>query len=359
MADGLRAHRVIGRESEGTTRSQAEQFIAKVRTDAKAGRLDLPKGRKTHLGFNEAAEKYLALEQNDAGKNLVAKRRQFSLHLGPFFGSQRLDKISTFTIDRYKKRRAMSDASNATINRELATLRHFLRRATEAGWMPKHFFRITTLRESEGRITALADDQINSLLAAAIADQDPYCWLFVAFGLNTAMRHSEILSSRFDQINFEKMRLHVPKAKAGEREQPLTHELVKILIRERSMRDDQDGWIFPSPRPNSSWTGHRHRMDKPFRRAAIFAGLDPKLVTPHVMRHTAITKLVEAGVDLSTIQRISGHKTLKMVQRYTHVRDHHINASIRAIGLAVPEPTKHKTAGTSSPKLHAIPKRTA
>ncbi len=90
------------------------------------------------------------------------------------------------------------------------------------------------------------------------------------------------------------------------------------------MREDQEGWIFPSPRPGASKTGHRHRMDKPFRRSVKVAGLDPKTITPHVMRHTAITKLVMAGVDLPTIQRISGHKTLDMVLRYAHVHGSHI-----------------------------------
>lgn len=359
QVDGQRIHRVIGRASQGTNRSQAEQYIAKARSDAKAGRLDLPKGRKTHLGFDETARKYLALEQEDKGRNLTAKRRQIRMYLGPFFGNQRLDKISTFTVDRYKKRRIASGASNATINRELATLRHLHRRAVDVGWIPMAPLRITTLPESEGRIIALTDDQIGTLITAAIADEDPYCWLFVAFGLNTAMRHSEILASRFDQVRFDLARLHIPKAKAGERDQPLTPELVDILENERAMREDQHGWIFPSPRPNASLSGHRHRMSKPFRRAVLAAGMDPSVVTPHVMRHTAITKLVEAGVDLSTVQRISGHKTLKMVQRYTHVRDHHIDESIQAIGIGFPEPIEHKTPGTASQKLHMVPKRTA
>ena len=60
-------------------------------------------------------------------------------------------------------------------------------------------------------------------------------------------------------------------------------------------------------------------MGAPFRAAVNAAGLDPELITPHVMRHTAITKLVQAGVDLPTVQRISGHKTLAMVLRYAHV----------------------------------------
>ena len=60
MVDGHRIHRVIGRESEGVTRSQAEQFIEKVRSEAREGRLSLPAGRKTHMSFSEAAKKYLS-----------------------------------------------------------------------------------------------------------------------------------------------------------------------------------------------------------------------------------------------------------------------------------------------------------
>jgi hypothetical protein len=46
MVDAQRIHRVIGFESDGTTRTQADEFMAKARQDAKAGRLNLPKGRK-------------------------------------------------------------------------------------------------------------------------------------------------------------------------------------------------------------------------------------------------------------------------------------------------------------------------
>lgn len=82
-------------------------------------------------------------------------------------------------------------------------------------------------------------------------------------------------------------------------------------------------------------------MDKPFRRAVVRTGLDPALVTPHVMRHTAITALVKAGIDLPTIQKISGHKTLSMVLRYSHVHALHIDQAIRAIGRSVGERSRN------------------
>lgn len=338
MVDGHRIHRVIGRESEGVTRTQCEEFIGTKRSEAREGRLSLPKGRKTHLSFSQAADNYINRLEETGGKNIKTKRRQLHLHLKPFFNRQRLDAITSFTVDRFKKQRQESGASNGTINRELATLSQLLSKAEEWKWIAKRSCRITLLKESTGRIVALSDKQAEELMRAAIADEEPDCWLFVAFGLNTAMRHSEILKARYEHLDLDNLRLFIPQAKAGEREQPITPELADILRKEKEMRDkgDQEGWIFSSPRPNASKTGHRDRMGKPFRRAVIAAGLDPEIVTPHVMRHTAITNLVKAGIDLPTIQRISGHKTLAMVLRYTHVHGSHIDQAIKAIGCGIP-----------------------
>ena len=84
-------------------------------------------------------------------------------------------------------------------------------------------------------------------------------------------------------------------------------------------------WLFPSP---GSATGHVHTIRKAFRRSAERAGLDPDQITPHTLRHTAVTHLVQAGVDLPTVQRISGHKTLSMVARYAHQSGAHIEAAM-------------------------------
>lgn len=335
MVDGRRIHRVIGTESGGVTRTQCEAFIEQARSDARAGRLSLPAGRKLALTVAAAADDYVARLEAGTGKNIAIKKRQLRLYIKPFFGAMRLDAISSFAVDRYKKKRLADGAASATINRELATLSHLFSMALEWKWIDRRPCRAPKLRESGGRVIALTDAQCEALMRAAVASADPYCWLFVAFGLNTAMRHSEILAARFDQLDLHNLRLFVPDAKAGQRVQPITPELAEMLAREREMRDDRSGWIFPSPHKDSG-TGHRARMDRAFRDAVKAAGLDPALVTPHVMRHTAITALVQAGVDLPTVQKISGHKTVAMVMRYSHVHGPHIDQAIRAIGRAMP-----------------------
>jgi integrase len=165
------------------------------------------------------------------------------------------------------------------------------------------------------------------------------------------MRHSEILGARWGQLDLVRRRLFIPEAKAGEREQPITPELADILRREREMRKDRAGWVFPSPHKDSG-TGHRVRMERPFRDAVERAGLDPELVTPHVMQHTAITRLVEAGVDLPTVQQISGHKTLAMVLRYAHVHGRHIDEAIRTLGRTLPQQAGNASAGAVTQELH-------
>jgi site-specific recombinase XerD len=133
----------------------------------------------------------------------------------------------------------------------------------------------------------------------------------------------------------------------------LPRNLQKILQAEREMREDRNGWIFPS-RYKDSGSGHRGpaRMDNAFRDTVIHAALDSELVTPHVMRHTAVTKLAQPGIDLPTIQHISGHKTVATVLRYTHVHGQHIDQGIRALGRTLPEPSTNETGRTITQELH-------
>jgi integrase len=116
------------------------------------------------------------------------------------------------------------------------------------------------------------------------------------------------------------------KIKGGRwREQPLTRVIVEALERERSMAADPDGWAFPNSRSKS---GHYESMRAPFRRVVIAAGLDPRVVTPHTLRHTAITDMAETGAPIQTVQDFSGHETIEMVMRYIHARDRHVDEAM-------------------------------
>src|SRR5271166_5534210 len=105
MVDGQRIHRVVGCESDGTTRTQAEEYIERVRQDAKHDRLSLPKGRKVEMAFAEATQRYLDELGRANGKDLEEKRRRLMLHLIPYFCRTPLSRIDSVSVERYKAKR--------------------------------------------------------------------------------------------------------------------------------------------------------------------------------------------------------------------------------------------------------------
>ena len=105
----------------------------------------------------------------------------------------------------------------------------------------------------------------------------------------------------------------------------MTKHLAEILSPYIQTNHNNQVWLFPAE--NSS-TGHTVNIEKAFRRVVKNAGMDPKEVVRHTLRHTAITHLVQAGIDLPTVKRISGHKTLQMVERYSHQNGAHVQAAM-------------------------------
>ncbi len=344
MVDGERIHRVVGRESDGTTRTQAEAFIAKARSEARDGRLALPKGRKTQLSFAAAADTYLEKLKEIGGKDYENNERHLRLHLVPYLGTMRLDRISEFTLQKFQNDCRTKGLSDAAINRVLATYRRMGRRLHKWKVIPAALPMIKLEAERNRRTYVISDEEEEErLLNAALEDSNTYIWLFIKLGLATGLRHAEMLSARFESLDPVRRRLRV-KIKGGRwRNQPLTRGITEILTKEREMAEDPDGWIFPS---KSSASGHVVSMGESFTRCVERAGMDPNVVSPHTMRHTAITRFAETGADIKTIQEFSGHESLAMVLRYAHAQDRAIDSALdRLEGRTViehPRARKHQ-----------------
>jgi integrase len=215
-----------------------------------------------------------------------------------------------------------------TINRELATLRHLRNMAVRWGWTAPSAHRVRVLPDEPTKTAYLSVEECKSLLDCARADANPLIYPFVFIGLETSMRLSEILSIRHEHVDVAGRAIFIPKAKAGARQQPMTGRLAAYLETYLASLPEKAGWLFPSA---SSKTGHIEDIRKPFVRVVSAAGLDPRVITPHVMRHTAITHAIQAGVDLPTVQKMSGHKTLAMVGRYAHSSAPHVQEAMNKL----------------------------
>ncbi len=329
MVRGQRIHRVVGRESDKTNRSDAEDALDAIVAEAKAGRLNLPKGRAAPLTVAKAAELYLAGLEKTGGRNLANKRQHIALHIKPAIGKVQLDRLSAFTLANFRKTILDKGRSVATANRVASTFNHMATWLLENDKIDAPLRRMKKTDENNRRDWIFSDADEAAILDAAARDPYPYIWLFIRMGFGTGMRHSEILSARFDRLDVARRRLRV-KVKGGRwREQPLPQWLVDLLREERESAADPDGWIFPSAHARS---GHITQVSKPFRRCAIAAGLDPARATPHAMRHTAISRFSAAvHGDAAMVQRFSGHLSVQMVLRYTHPADERIDQALDTI----------------------------
>jgi integrase len=258
-------------------------------------------------------------------KDLLKNEQHLRIHLVPYLGRMRLDRISTFTLEKFQNRCKRSGLSVATTNRILATYRRMGNRLQHWRTTSTPFPKVKLEKEMNQRDFVISDVQERRLLDAALADSNVFVHLFIRVGLATGLRHSEILAARFEDLDPERRRLQV-RVKGGRiRKQPLTREITGVLVREREMATDPNGWIFPSIRSKS---GHIEQMASCFARCVRRAGLDSKLVIPHTMRHTAITRLADTGADIKTLQKFSGHESITMVLRYAHPQDKSVDSAL-------------------------------
>jgi integrase len=334
MVNRERIHRVLGKESEGMTLTLAKAQVEKLMTESREQRSSLPKGRKIEQSVQEASQTYLRRLSECEGKNLEKKEMHFRLHLNPFFGKIPITHLNNFDIERYKKARKEEGAKPATTNRELGTLLHLLSMAEEWGWIRHKPCKVKMIPLDNRRIECLTRDEAQRLLSVAQEDRHPQIYLFIAIGLDTAMRRTEILSLRLEHLHLAQRQVFLPKTKAGARTQPITQrvaDLIEAYIRMRPMKSE---WLFPAIGAIKSKTGYTTCIEDPFRRVVEKAGLDPKRITPHVLRHTAISNLIMAGIDIPTVQAISGHKTVQMVMRYTHQHNDHVLNALDKLEIA-------------------------
>lgn len=97
-----------------------------------------------------------------------------------------------------------------------------------------------------------------------------------------------------------------------------------LSVRSAFLRKNEDSpWLFPS---STARKGHvtPERFAQLLKELAMVAGIDPKAISPHVLRHAFATHLVQGGADLRSVQLLLGHQDISTTQIYTHVKQAHL-----------------------------------
>ena len=208
----------------------------------------------------------------------------------------------------------------ATIARELSVLRAAVRVFAEH--TGSRAPRIYAVDPGEPRDRWLTPTEVERLLEAS---RSRHTSLFILLMLATAARPEAILDLTWQQVDFRTGRVHLnpPGRQQTNKRRPIVRldERTLALLEEIARRQLGSHVITYSGFAVGS-------VKKSFRAAVERAGLDPKTITPYVLRHTAATWMAQAGVPLWEIAGYLGHKDTRMVER--HYAHHHPDYMNRA-----------------------------
>jgi len=300
-------------ESTGTTdRRLANKFLALRISEGERGVFV----RRTRVPLPELWEQYI--EYAKIHKRSWKRDQQMYATLSAFFGEVHLEGITPARIERFQQHR-IREVCPATVNRELALLKHMLNLAERWGLRqgPNPVRMVKFLREDNLQFQTLSEEDEKALLTRCPA----YLQDMVVFALNTGLRCGDIFNLQWKEVDLEKRRMNVFVQK--------THRVLTIPLNDAAY-GVLDAWgamqkgpyVFYNP-----MTGDRFRdLKAGFKLACKQAGLEG--VTWHTLRHTFASRLIAQGVDIVTVKELLGHSTIVVTMRYAHTN---IEAKHRAV----------------------------
>ena len=240
-----------------------------------------------------------------------------------FFGKMRLDAISAGHVEKFKLSRS-EDVSPATVNRDLAALRHMMNLVIRQDRIPRNPVQgVRFLPEGPGKMRILSHEEEERYLAEA----NPLLKDVATMMLETGTRPEEVFTIRKENVHLDRRYLFVPvgKTKFARRNIPLTDATVAIL--ERRLARAKGSYLFP----------HRHDPNRALGsvKKAHAEALDTSKITPpfriYDLRHTYGSRSTMAGVDLATLKELMGHSHITITMRYVHPTPEHKQEAIRKL----------------------------
>jgi integrase/recombinase XerD len=135
------------------------------------------------------------------------------------------------------------------------------------------------------------------------------------------LRISEACRLRPEDIDSKRMVIHIRAGKGGKDRYTVLSERFLAYLRDDYRKHRPDGWLFPGKTAEGHASPETSR--RVFHAAIATAGISKK-ITPHALRHCFATHLLESGVDISVIQALLGHGSIRATEVYTHISVEHI-----------------------------------
>jgi len=282
-----------------------------------------PTARERIRTVGETLESYCEGYAANHREKSQAWVKERTAHVRRLLAPATLMDLTEGRIRQYINTRLEEGAGGRTINMEVDCLA----RATGRTWC-ELWPKLHRLEENRDVGRALSTEEENAILEAAERNRSPVICRFIRAALATGMRSGEIRMLRAGQLDWKARSLRVGRSKteagAG-RDIPMNETLYTALSEQLAWLGqtfgpvEPDWYLFPfcnTVRPvdpmrpvttiKTAWNS--------VRRAA---GVECRF---HDLRHTALTKMAEAGVPESTMKALAGHMSRAMLERYSHIR---------------------------------------
>jgi integrase len=230
--------------------------------------------------------------------------------------SQAIDKLTSVEVAAYRDDR-LAKVKGSSVRRELAILQHCLQIAASewgvASLLNKNpVAGIAKPSSGIARDRRLTDEDACKIAEGLQATRNPYIKHAITFAIATGMRRGEILSLTWTNVDLANRVAFLPLTKNGEaRAVPLSSLAINILADLLTIKAEQNNLVLVFP---LSANALRLAWERLKRRAGI------QDLRFHDLRHEAISRFFEVGLSVPEVKLISGHKDVRMLFRYTHLK---------------------------------------
>ena len=313
----------IRREKAGA-KSLAKKLYSRRKAEVAEGRHFPEKARRREVLASDHLDCFLDEHVRGRIKSVQHNERYALLWKNSLKGKT-LREIIPSDIARHIAYRSHRDGmANATINREIAFIKKFLRVAMEDGLIETNPASTTKkLKEDNGRLRYLRDGEERTLRDKFPAEH----WPKVLVAMHTGLRRGNLFRLRWTEVNFDTGVVTALHSKSGEHYHVPMNDEVRETLRTLPSRL-RSPWVFPSENPATPMDSQNF-VNRVFGPALKRAGITD--FRWHDLRHTFASRLVMAGVDIRTVQTLMGHKTIEMTLRYAHLSPGHLQDAVRQL----------------------------
>lgn len=305
------------------TKRQAEDWARATEDEILRGTLSPNRRAAQHLTLKEALHRYLAEVSVKKSPSSASSEAGYARRIIKHLGRYSMASLTPTLIAEYRDQ-CLKTLSDNSVRLDLALISHLYTTAIREWGLGLYYNPVSAVRKpspGRGRTRRLKGDEERRILQACDSHSNPFLGMIVRLAIETGMRLGEITSLRLEQVNLASRVIHLTRTKNGsQRDVPLSQAATGVIKRAMSVPHrpgDTDLVFFGEP---GYKTGTRGPYNFQPAWQKILKQLQIEDLRFHDLRHEAISRLVEGGLGDQQVAAISGHKTMQMLQRYTHLR---------------------------------------